>query len=53
MAEQMNMPSGMGGLLRYNEEYPSKFLLKPAHVVAFVISLIVFAIGLRFFFPIK
>ena len=43
------MPSGFGGLLRYNEEYPSRIMLKPAHVVAFVISIIVFVSLLRVF----
>ena len=50
MAQQnqgISMPGGFGGLMRYSEEYESKFMLKPAHVIAFVV-LIVF---LRFVFP--
>lgn len=50
MAEGINMPSGFGGLLRYNEEYPSKFKLNPEHVVIFVILVIAFSLILRFFF---
>jgi preprotein translocase subunit Sec61beta len=43
----LNMPSGMGGLTRFKEEYQSKFNLKPTHVVAFVVSLVVFRIVLQ------
>jgi preprotein translocase subunit Sec61beta len=43
----VNMPSGMGGLTRFKEEYQSKFNLKPTHVIAFVISLVVFRIALQ------
>jgi preprotein translocase subunit Sec61beta len=45
----LNMPSGMGGLTRFKEEYQSKFNLKPTHVIAFVISLVVFRIALQLF----
>jgi preprotein translocase subunit Sec61beta len=50
MAESgVNVPSGFGGLMRFKEEYQSKFNLKPVHVVAFVISLVVFRIALQLF----
>jgi len=52
MADKISMPTGFGGLMRYNEEYPSKFKLKPAHVVAFVISIILFVLALKLFFPV-
>jgi preprotein translocase subunit Sec61beta len=45
----LNMPSGMGGLTRFKEEYQSKFNLKPTHVIAFVVSLVVFRIALQIF----
>jgi len=41
MGDKINLPSGTGGLLRYDEEYPSKFMLKPLHVVAYVVIIIV------------
>jgi preprotein translocase subunit Sec61beta len=44
----VNMPSGMGGLTRFKEEYQSKFNLKPTHVVAFIILIVVFRIALQF-----
>jgi preprotein translocase subunit Sec61beta len=52
MAEKINMPAGFGGLMRYSEEYKSKLMLKPSHVITFIILTIVFATALRVFFPI-
>jgi len=46
------MPMGFGGLTRFNEEYKSRFNLKPSHVVGFVMILVLFAILLRIFFPV-
>ena len=45
--DQISMPSGMGGLTRYFEEYKSKIQFKPGHIVLFVGLLIVFEIGLN------
>lgn len=45
----MNVPSGMGGLVKFKEEYESKFNLKPTHVVIFVILIVVFRIALQIF----
>jgi len=54
MANQgLSMPSTGGGLIRYNEEYKSRFMLKPSHVVLFVILIIAFVFALKLFFPIK
>ncbi|HJX50608.1 MAG TPA: preprotein translocase subunit Sec61beta [Candidatus Nanoarchaeia archaeon] len=44
MADSINMPSGFGGLMRYNEEYSSYFNLKPTHIIVFVILIM----GFRF-----
>ena len=44
----INMPSGFGGLVRFKEEYESKFNLKPIHVVIFVILIVVFRVALQF-----
>lgn len=43
---KIQMPAGFGGLMRYDEEYESKFPLKPVHVIAFIILIIGFRIGL-------
>ena len=48
----LSMPSGMGGLMRYNEEYKSKFQLKPSHVIIFVVAILAFIAVLKIFYPI-
>ena len=52
MADGVNIPSGMGGLTRFKEEYESKLNLKPVHVVVFVITLVIFRIALQLFIKI-
>lgn len=47
--EGINMPSGVGGLVRFKEEYASKFNLKPMHIVIFVILIVAFRVVLPFF----
>ena len=49
MADGLNLPSGTGGLVRFKEEYQSKFNLKPTHVVGFVILILAFRIALGIF----
>ncbi len=51
MADRINMPAGFGGLVRYNEEYKSKFMLKPTHIIAFVIATIILVTALKIFWP--
>jgi len=48
----ISMPGVFGGLMRYNEEYDSRFKLKPEHVIAFVIVLALVVLGFKFFAPI-
>lgn len=45
----LNMPSGFGGLMRYKEEYNSKFKFGPGAVIAAIIAVIAFVIGLNIF----
>ena len=42
MASQnkINMPSGMGGLVRYFDEYKSKIRLSPGNVVVLIVVVI-------------
>ena len=40
--DRISMPSGMGGLVRYFDEYKSKIKFKPGHII--VLCLIVIAI---------
>ena len=51
--EGIHMPGGMGGLMRYDEEYPSKFMLKPGHVIGLIIGIIVLSVVLHLFFPVS
>ena len=46
---KINIPSGYGGLVRYGEEYESRFQLKPEHVVIFIIVVIIFVAVLKVF----
>jgi len=46
----ISIPSGTGGLLKFKEEYASKINLKPIHVIAFIILIVVFRIILEFVF---
>lgn len=43
---RIHMPAGFGGLVRFDEEFKSKIMLKPAHIIGFVIFIIVFRIFL-------
>lgn len=53
MAEnKISIPGGFGGIIRYDEEYKSKFMLSPAHVIGFIVLIILFVIALKLFFPI-
>lgn len=44
----INLPSGMGGLMRYFDEYKSKIQLKPIHVIFLIAAFIVFELIIRF-----
>lgn len=44
---KVHLPGGFGGLMRYQDEYKSRFYFKPGHVVAFIILII----GLRVILP--
>lgn len=41
---RIQMPAGFGGLMRFDEEYASNIMLKPSHIVVFVILVITFRI---------
>jgi len=46
---KISMPGSFGGLMRYDEEYKSRFMLSPYHVIAFLIIITLFVIGLKIF----
>ncbi len=51
-SEGVQMPGGMGGLMRYDEEFKSKLMMSPAQVIGFIVIVILFVIGLKIFWPV-
>lgn len=49
---KISMPGSFGGLMRYDEEYKSKFMLTPAQVIGFIIVVVLFVIALKAFWPV-
>lgn len=49
---KIHMPGVFGGLMRYDDEYQSKFMLSPAVVVGFVVAIIIFVLVLKVFLPV-
>jgi preprotein translocase subunit Sec61beta len=47
---QIQMPGSFGGLMRFQEEYASKIMLKPTYIIAFIILIIAFRISLEFIY---
>ena len=48
---KFSMPGVFGGLVRYDEEYESRFMLTPAQIIGFVIAIIILVIALKIFWP--
>jgi len=44
----INLPGGFGGLMRYQEEYDSRFMIKPTHVIIFIVLILAFRIFLGY-----
>ena len=44
--DKVSMPSGIGGLVRYFDEYKSKIKFKPGHIIVLSIVVIVIMIFL-------
>ena len=44
--ERISMPSGMGGLMRYFDEYKSKIKIKPGHIIIMCVVVIAIMIFL-------
>ena len=41
MAEGISTPSGMGGLMRFNDEYSSKLKITPEQVVILIVAVVI------------
>ncbi len=50
--QQIQMPGAFGGLMRYDEEYKSRFMLNPATVIGFIVLIVLLVLFLKWFFPI-
>ena len=46
--DKIRMPTGMAGLMRYEEEAKEAIKLKPKHVIAFSFGIVVVELILRF-----
>ena len=46
---RISMPSGMGGLVRYFDEYKSKIEFKPGHIIIICIAVIIIMLILHAF----
>ena len=44
--DKISMPSGMGGLVRYFDEYKSKIEFKPSHIIILCVIVIIIMIFL-------
>lgn len=55
MAEnnKLQMPGAFGGLMRYDDEYSSRFMLSPKAIMIFIALIIAFVFVLKVFFPIN
>ena len=42
--DKITMPSGMGGLVRYFDEYKSKIELKPGHIIILCVTVMIIMI---------
>lgn len=51
-SDKVSMPGSFGGLMRYDEEYKSKFMLSPAQVIGFLVLIIMFVVALKIFWPV-
>lgn len=45
--DKIQMPSGMGGLVRYFDDYKSKIEFKPGHIIFMIILLVIIIIILN------
>ena len=43
-SDRIQMPSGMGGLVRYFDEYKSKIEFKPGHIIVLCVAVIIIMI---------
>ncbi len=47
--DKFRMPTGMAGLVRYGEDAKEQLKIKPKHVIAFCVVVVVLELLLKFF----
>ena len=47
--DKFRMPTGMAGLVRYGEDTKEQLKIKPKHVIAFCLVVVVLEVLLKFF----
>lgn len=48
---RISLPGAFGGLMRYDEEYESRFIFSPIQIMGFIIVIVIFVIVLKLFWP--
>ena len=48
---KISLPGAFGGLMRYDEEYHSKFMITPGQVVGFIVFIAIFVLALKILWP--
>ncbi|MBS3090031.1 preprotein translocase subunit Sec61beta [Candidatus Pacearchaeota archaeon] len=48
---KIQMPGVFGGLVRYDDEYKSRFMISPVQVIIFLVLVALFVFALRIFWP--
>lgn len=48
---KIHMPGSFGGIMRYDEEYDSRFKITPTQVIVVIVLVILFVLGLNLFWP--
>ena len=46
---KIQMPGAFGGLMRYDEEYKSRFMITPTQVMVFIVAVIIVVLALKLF----
>ena len=49
---KIQMPGAFGGLMRYDEEFTSKFMISPAAVLVLIVLIVLFAVVLNVVWPV-
>ncbi len=51
-SNKISLPGAFGGLMRYDEEYPSKIMITPTQVIGFIVLVVFLIIILKIVWPV-